>query len=154
VILLFGYLVIFVFVGCVSDLIQILFIFCFSYSIGSEIFPLFDYQNMTKISPTTKCVDCASFSQKVYQLHFLIHILEWKSKNTWDSQDIPFHNPLKILQDQNDPFFWPNLLLFYSTNMKKNERTGNWSHITISQEWISSSFYQHLCNLNLIVFWC
>jgi len=37
---------------------------------------------------------------------------------------------------------------------KRNKRTGNWSHLIISQEWISSSFHQHLCNPNLILNWC
>jgi len=64
------------------------------------------------------------------------------------------HIPPKILQHQNYSFLWPDLLLFYPTNMKRNERTGNWSHIFISQEWISSSFHQHLYNINLIFNWC
>jgi len=37
---------------------------------------------------------------------------------------------------------------------KENGTTGNWSHEFISQEWISSSFHQHLYILNLIKSWC
>jgi len=68
-------------------------------------------------------------------------------------QNLP-HIPPTIFQTQNDCILWPNLLLFYPTNMKRNRRTGNWSHIIISQEWISSRFHKHHCKIKLIVIWC
>jgi len=72
-------------------------------------------------------------------------------------QNLPHNHPI-LFQDQNTPFVLQYLLLFYPTSMKMNVKgigtIGNWSHLIICQEWISSSFHQHLCILNLIVRWC
>jgi len=51
-------------------------------------------------------------------------------------------------------FSCPISCCFALQTWKGNGRTGNWSHPFIPQEWISSSFHQHLYNINLIVKWC
>ena len=52
------------------------------------------------------------------------------------------------------PFSCHTSCCFTLQTWKGNGRTGNWSHLFISQEWISSSFHQDFYNLNLIVIRC
>ena len=88
-----------------------------------------------------------------------LHLLLFSQKITKFISNLSVHQNLShippiIFQDQNNPFLLHDLLLFYPTNMKRDGNNWNWSHFSISQEWISSSFHQHLCILNLIPKWC
>ena len=81
-----------------------------------------------------------------------MRFLSSNSSQTFQS----FKISLIFLQDsfkiRMTPFSYLISCCFTLQIWKGNGRTGNWSHIC-PQEWISSSFHQHLYNLSLIVIW-